>query len=383
MPFEWIDIEALPRLEKDQSVVLFGAGNGSRDLLRFFEEQGAKIRVLAVLDNDPSLQGRSFQGLPVRAPASLPDLGADVVIVTTVSGREAVSAQLEGMGLSKGRDFHLVGTFPSSRATDNLSFLLQRLRNHGLATGGRMLHVGPGGYLGLECGLLALLETPPPSHILAVDAYDFSMRWPEISAALPSYRAMRADVLALAQERGQALPAVADRWDALFQTEAGRTLLDGKRLELRFPHRFSALPVADSSIGLACSFAVLEHVRSPQAAVDELWRVLAPGGATVLTIITRDHRSFGTDQGFSPIAYRAHSADEWERINRDRFYQNRLAPFQWRELFEARGFRLDEYRVQHRYDAPASELAALHPDFRHWPPERQGEVDCSIVAVKP
>ena len=383
MAYDWIDIQALPRLETGRAVVVFGAGNGTRELLRHFEEQQAPVKVLAALDNDPSLHGREFQGLPVMAPEKLKDLDPDLVIVTTVSGRDEVSAQLAAMGLVKDRDFVLVGRFPSGQTMDHLALVMRSLRGHGLSARGQALQVGPGGFLGLECGLAALLGQEGPDRFVSVDAYNFSMRWPDVTEILDNYQQARAAVLRMAPEFGCAPEEAAERWDALFTARDGRTLLDARRVELRFPHRFSALPAEDESFALACSFAVLEHVRRPERAVDELWRVLQPGGAAVLSAVTRDHRSFGAGLGFTPISYRRHSPEEWERINANKFHQNRLAPFQWRELFEKRGFRLAEYRVPNRYEPSERELADLHPDFRDWPMERQSEVDCSIVAVKP
>lgn len=383
VPYEWIDIEALPRLEQDQPLVLFGAGNGSRELLHFYREQGIAPRILAVLDNDPTLHGKHFLGLPVLSPAALPSLQPCFVLVTTVSGREAVSQQLMEQGLQRGNDFELVGTFPAARSTENLRLLLHCIRKHDLSLQGQLLHVGPGGFLGLECGLLSILGESGPTTCVAVDAYDFSMQWPDVTDSRPAYHRARTEVLQLAAECGFASNSVAGNWDALFAEAHGRCLLSAQQIELRYPYRFSALPLENASTCLACSFAVLEHVHSPERAVEELWRVLRPGGAAVQTIITRDHRSFGVVAGYSPIAYRKHSPEEWADINISKFHQNRFAPFQWRELFEQRGFRVAEYHVLHQYEAPEQELTELHPDFRHWAPERQREVDCCIVAVKP
>ncbi|MDD4731058.1 MAG: methyltransferase domain-containing protein [Desulfovibrio sp.] len=381
--FRCIDVRALPRFEPGQRVMLFGAGNGSRELLRYFAELENAPRVLGVLDNNPTLQGRDFLGLTVYSPQDLERFRPELVIVTTVSGREAVSAQLSNKGLRLGRDFVLVGTFPSGRAVQNLRELLMLLSKHGREPGRSFLHVGPGGFLGLECGLLALFGQEGPEQALAVDAYDFSMRWPDVTDAWTEYTRAREDLLALAAELGLDRTAVARRWDGLFHAREERMLLDGDRVRLLFPHRFSNLPAADASQDLVCSFAVLEHVRSPKKAVQEIWRVLAPGGTSVMAVTTRDHRSFGPAGGYTPISYRTHSAGEWEAVTADTFYQNRVAPFQWRDLFAQQGFDLLEYRVLHEYAASRRELETLHPEFRAWPEHRQREVDCIIVAARP
>ncbi|MEF2143835.1 MAG: methyltransferase domain-containing protein [Desulfovibrionaceae bacterium] len=383
MSYEWIDIQALPPLEPGMRLVLFGAGNGSRELLKFLEESRTDATAIAILDNDPSLQGRDMLGLPVCAPAELDRLNPDMVIVTTVSGRDAVADQLRAMGREPGRDFALVGTFPTQGALINLERLLLLDREYDLLGKGGFLHVGPGGFLGLECGLFALTGKRAPGCALAIDAYDFRMRWPDVTESLGLYARSRAELPRLAAEFGVDAETALTRWDALFLKEEGRCRIDPERIALRFPHRFSALPVENQSLSLACSFAVLEHVNSPQNAVNELWRVLKPGGCAVQTIVTRDHRSFGSIKGHTPISYRMYSEEQWTKINENTFPQNRVAPFQWREIFEARGFQIRVHEVLSQYEPSEEELALLHSDFQHWSPDQQRQVDCCIVAVKP
>lgn len=381
MGWNWIDIQALPSLRPGRTLVLFGAGNGSRELLAHLAETRPGVTPVAVLDNDSTMHGRTFEGLPIHPPSDLPELGADLVVVTTVSGREAVTGQLRSMGLTPENDFVCIGTYPRAGCRANLRQLAKEHARSGLVRG-RVLHVGPGGFLGLECGLLALFGEAVES-MTSVDAYEFNNIYPCVSAEAGSYRALLEETLALAHELGLDRSAVRARWDALFRTDGADTLVDTQRVALRMPHRFSSLPFADASLDLVCSFAVLEHVRSPERAVQEIRRVLAPGGACFQAVTTCDHRSFGAVEGYTPISYRAHSHEQWEDINTDRFYQNRVAPFQWEELFAAGGFTIADYRVGTLYEPPQEELERLHPDFQSWPLERQREVDCVIVAAKP
>ena len=57
------------------------------------------------------------------------------------------------------------------------------------------------------------------------------------------------------------------------------------------------LPVADASIDVAVSFETLEHIREQEEFVDELARVLKPGGVLLLSCPNR--REYSDERGFS------------------------------------------------------------------------------------
>lgn len=373
----WIDTRELPVLRPGARVVLFGAGQGSVELLDYFAEQESDVEIVAVADNDPTTHGKAFHCVPVVSPAGLPGLDFDCIVVTTVSGRAPVSAQLEAMGYERGRDFFLVGTYPVNLNT--IRTFLSLDARLGLARRGmRAGHVGPGGFLGFECALRCLYDM----RVTGVDAYDFAVVYPEVTATRDRYAYAGERVAAMAGEFGHSPATVQECWERLFTEHEGCLFLDSPHIDFRFPHRYSALPFEDAELDLLCSFAVLEHVCDPSAALAETWRCLAPGGRAVCTALTTDHRSYGTLTGYSPISYRYHSCDEWECINRDKFHQNRIAPFQWKELFGQAGMEVEYFSVHRHYELAPGEREKLHPDFRDWPDELQGQVDCTIVARK-
>lgn len=374
----WIDIRELPELRPGMKLALFGAGQGSVELLDHFAECGADVSVLAVADNDPTTHGKEFHSIPVVAPDTLPGGDFDAVIVTTVSGRAPVSAQLEAMGMVRGRDFFLVGTYPVNLNTLR-TFLRLHTAMHLARPGMRAGHVGPGGFLGFECALKCLFDM----DVTGVDAYDFAVAYPDVTASRDRYAFAGEKVAAIAGEYGMDAAACGRCWAGLFEERGDRLFIDEQAVDFRFPHRYSALPFDDGELDLLCSFAVLEHVCDPEAALRETLRCLSPGGVALSTALTTDHRSYGTLSGYSPISYRYHSCDEWERINRDKFHQNRIAPFQWKELFEGAGLEVELFEVHQHYELAPGERDKLHPDFRHWPDHLQGQVDCTIVARKP
>jgi FlaA1/EpsC-like NDP-sugar epimerase len=109
--YSWITVSALDGLA-GKRVVLFGAGKGSEEFLAYLAETGMSAEPIAVVDNDASLWGKSLLGLPILSPESLRLGDWDRIVVSSVSGRETISRQLEKMGYVEGQDFLLVGRYP-------------------------------------------------------------------------------------------------------------------------------------------------------------------------------------------------------------------------------------------------------------------------------
>ena len=376
--YSWIEPSEIPHFIDKERVVLFGAGQGSVEFLQYLEESATRPQVIAVTDNDSSMWGKRFEGIEIISPKTVLNTSFHRIVITTVSGREAVSDQLRSMGLSEGTHFCKIGRYPAAflhhlkTATDTDD----RLRI--LGKNSRILHVGSGGFLGLECALYALGHRP-----VSVDAYDFSIQYPVVTGRKKEYEDAFDRVIKFASKLNYDTDSVKARWSDLFKEEQGRLSLDPTRIPFFYPHRFSALPFEDESFDAVLSFAVLEHVRNPRAAIRENYRVLAKGGCSIHKITTRDHRSFGKVSGYHPLSYLEHSEDEWERINENKFYQNRVLPFMWKELFEEFGFSILSAGVLDRYTLAEENKKALHCDFQHLPLERLEEINCLLVVKKP
>ena len=372
----WIDLDSLGAIPEGKPLILFGAGQGSVEFLEFIRSASAPFRVRAITDNDPTQWGKELLGITVIAPQSLGDHPGCVIVITTISGREAVSAQLQGMGYAAGSDFVAIGRYPSA-SVDNLKlFLSWNERLSLIKPPARVLHVGPGGFLGLECCLRSL-----GYGVVSMDAHGFGIRYPDVTGREAQYRDDFNRML-------QFLPPAADAagaercFAALFEAEAGATRLDSGEIPYSYPHRFSSIPLEDASVDAVLSFAVLEHVRNPEKVVREISRVLRPGGVAFQKIVTRDHRSFGRTAGYNPFSYLFHSEAEWEEINRNKFFQNRLLPHEWEALF-ARSFdvthmeTLDDYPLD---DGLFAAISERRPDLERRHLER---VNCLLVARKP
>lgn len=117
------------------------------------------------------------------------------------------------------------------------------------------------------------------------------------------------------------------------------------------------LPFDDGSMDVVLSFDVLEHVRKPEAVIDEMFRVLVPGGHMVHRIDLRDHYHLENEAcWFECIKYPTAlwNAMTWNRSS----FINRLRQSDWQAMVEGAGFYDLNIRPFH------SELLALSKE-RH------------------
>lgn len=91
----------------DLRFAIFGTGDAGRQAFAMLQSRGGVVDCFA--DNDRSRQGLTLDGLPIVEPSQLRARTIDVVAVTSVSGRQAIYAQLEQMGFEIGKDVASVG----------------------------------------------------------------------------------------------------------------------------------------------------------------------------------------------------------------------------------------------------------------------------------
>jgi hypothetical protein len=111
-------------------------------------------------------------------------------------------------------------------------------------------------------------------------------------------------------------------------------------------------------------------------------RVLKQGGFGFHTIVTEDHRCYSKISTYNPFSFRSYSGKEWEKLTCNKFYQNRLIPFEWKKLFEKNYLHIQKYLVHKKVDVDFDTAEGFHSDFRKFSLEQLGELNCTIVAKK-
>jgi GT2 family glycosyltransferase/glycosyltransferase involved in cell wall biosynthesis len=108
------------RLDHVQRAVVFGTGEAGKLAIDLATRCGWTVPW--IVDNNPAMWNSTAHGLPVRPPDSLGRERVDLVIVASLAGKPAISAQLERMGLSPGADFvHFLDPVRVGRMTLQLS----------------------------------------------------------------------------------------------------------------------------------------------------------------------------------------------------------------------------------------------------------------------
>ncbi len=298
------------------------------------------------------------------------------MVITSISGREAISRQLLDLGCT-GQQLLAIGRYPLTYQ-NNFRFLLSHLEDLSWFNGRHCLSVGPGGFLGLE----TLLYCLGAAKVCAIDKFAFGVEYLAISRRWSEYEGVRRFLEALdidpdlKERAGQ-------RFSGLFQVrEKDRRQIDATKVEYLHPEDVEELSAGSSTCDLVFSHAVLEHVRNPARAVEEIYRVLRPGGRAIHKIITEDHRCFSSVEGYTPFSFRQYSEEQWNTVTRDKFYQNRLLPVDWQKLHQEKGFRLDKFEVENHPSPSAREIAGFHETFRHYSTEEASQANPVIVAEK-
>lgn len=113
-------------------------------------------------------------------------------------------------------------------------------------------------------------------------------------------------------------------------------------IEYRAPADAAATGLPAESFDVVMSSVVLEHV--PEAAIlaiyAEMHRILRPGGIMSHSIDMSDHFAH-SDTSISPWHFLRLDDAQWDRINSDLLFQNRLRAEAHLELMRQRGFRLE------------------------------------------
>ena len=117
---------------------------------------------------------------------------------------------------------------------------------------------------------------------------------------------------------------------------------NGEQVAVLRKEVFEALPqcpaeqlsLPDASIDMAFSVSVMEHLENTREVLDNLHRMLRPGGWSFHLIDLRDHSDFS-----KPLEFLKYDRAEYQRIGGS--FQNRLRAGDFVALFEESGYRIE------------------------------------------
>ena len=378
MTYKWINTQEIQDVE-GRNVILFGAGEGTIEFLIHQQVSCKDVKVLAIADNDASFWGRTLLGHEIISPDRISAYPFDKIIVTSISGRDSIDVQLNHMGMKYLKDYILIGSYPSGHAENFLMFqgFMDSLKYLFKFNGAHCLHIGPGGFLGLE----VLLYCFGAEHVTSIDLFRFSINQPDITQDYKDYQNIKDAIKSFEVDENIRNIAL-QRFKDIIIKRGNRIILNSDIIEYIYPMDVCELQFKDNSFDLVLSFAVLEHVCEPWQAVWHSTRTLKPGGFAYHTIMTQDHRSYSNVAGYTPFSFRTHSRREWADITKNMFYQNRLLPVEWKNLMEKSGLHIDKYIIFQEVKPDDHLFAAFHPDFNKFSDKELSQIDCTIIGRK-
>lgn len=371
----WINVNESNQITSGK-IILFGAGKGSEEFIKYLHESSSKAQIIGITDNDASFWGADFLGFDIISPSQLGHMIFDKIVITSISGRDAIAEQLCRMGFTPDLQFVCVGRYPQAYS-DAFLLLSKELLPFFDLQNKKCLHIGPGGFLGLE----VLLYCGGAAKVCSIDKFAFNICYPEITNSLGDYNSIKNTFENFLPQIGNTEKALS-RFDGIFDRKQNRTFIDNKKITYIHPMDVCDLSYGNETFDLVISFAVLEHVTDPDAAAAEIARVLKPGGISLHKIITRDHRSFSKIQGLTPFSFRQYSQPKWEEIIKNKFHQNRLLPCEWKDKFLKNGLLQKKYEVEEQTELDEKILTSFHSDFSKFSPEELGEINCLVINEK-
>ncbi len=172
------------------------------------------------------------------------------------------------------------------------------------------------------------------------DIYAFYRRHAEVSGQriLELGIGHTPDVLLKALDDGAASASAADI-AGYFTPRTGAE----RRIDFRL-YDGRRLPFGDRSFDLVWSSNVFQHLREPAALVQEIRRVIAPGGRLLVRADLRDHYHLQDPERWLDCL--RYPDWLWNAMTSNRSaYVNRLRLSDWRKLLEGSGFRLEAIEV--------------------------------------
>jgi hypothetical protein len=175
------------------------------------------------------------------------------------------------------------------------------------------------------------------------------------------------------------------RYHELLQAKDLSALLERARVEYCAPADTRATGSPPNNTDLVYSNSVLEHVPKQviRSLMDEIMRMLRPGGLTLHNVGCNDHYAF-VDRRISFVNYLRYSEAGWRRWNNRLQYQNRLRAPEFLEMASEAGLEVIYKQVAVRPGTrEALTTFEVAPEFQRFSPEHMAITTVDFIAKKP
>ena len=368
--FEIQDFLAGLGKKQEKRVVLFGAGGWGEAMAHELAELNGPFPIV-FSDNDPTKHGKQLKGIDIIPPDRL-NTFSDIVAITTISGIESVSEQLESQGFQKGLNYFEV---MKSLNNETPFFATEVFMDYGDYLSGfnglDVLHIGPGGNLGVELLLYAL----GAGSVHSVERYSFGIQYPDVTESKRFYQK-------LAKTTKEQLNY--DFFNNQLLIENGdRLFINSDKIRLFFPSAVTALPFKDNSFDAVLHFSVFEHVEDPELGYREIFRVLRHGGKTVGRIGNLDHRNMSSHDDYHPLKFLEFPRNEWYQIAKNINFHNQITAPEHKSMLLKENFVISDWATNLKMDISDEQWDSFHPMFKEFNRAELETLVFSFSATKP
>ncbi len=83
------------------NILIFGIGETYKNRKKFFEDNEDRINIVAFLDNNPEVQGKTMDGITICSPKEIHNLRFDSVVILSIKYMEEMTAELLALGIKQ------------------------------------------------------------------------------------------------------------------------------------------------------------------------------------------------------------------------------------------------------------------------------------------
>jgi hypothetical protein len=189
----------------------------------------------------------------------------------------------------------------------------------------------------------------------------------------------------IAEAGGRRREDIQARYRELQQAKDLSALFEKARVEYCAPADTGATGLPPNNADLVYSNSVLEHVPKQviRSLMDEIMRMLRPGGLTLHNVGCNDHYAFA-DRRISFVNYLRYSEARWRRWNNRLQYQNRLRAPEFLEMAAEAGLEVIYKQVAVRPGTrEALTTFEVAPEFQRFSKDHMAITTVDFIAKKP
>lgn len=128
---------------------------------------------------------------------------------------------------------------------------------------------------------------------------------------------------------------------------------------------------------------VMEHVNNPVKAIKNMKNILNKNGYVFCAAVgIHDHRSNVKNSIYNPWSFLSISSNQWNKMKKNSYHQNRLRASDFRNIFEQNGFKTLVYKTKLDKSLKKKQIKTFSSEFKDYSLHELREMDLYILCKK-